>query len=525
MYERLQRSIRWQLNRAERLFDAVFGTAANPLYHLGALTFFFFWIVLASGIYLYLFFETSTAGAFHSVEYMTHEQWYAGGVMRSLHRYASDALMVTMLLHLLREFALDRFRGFRWFSWVTGVPLIWLVFISGVNGYWLVWDRLSQYVAVSTTEWLDRLGIFGQPIARNFLDQSVLSDRFFTLLVFLHIGVPLFLMAFSWLHITRISRPRTTPPRTLMIGTLAALLVLAFVKPALSQAPANLDTMEATVALDWFYLWVYPLFASWGYGKVWLLAGVLTLFVSALPWLVPRLRPAVAVVDPPNCNGCGFCFADCPYAAVTMHPHPLKPGHRVAVVDPDLCASCGICAGACPSSTPFRSATELVTGIDMPQLSIHALRAQLDDALDRLKGAGRVVVFGCDRAADVRALEDSGVAAFSLFCIAQLPPSFVDYALRDGRADGVLVTGCPTADCHFRFGSEWVEQRFQRGREPYLRTRAAKERVRISWASVASGEALRKELAAYRADLIEAAEANEPAVETGPIPQRAVNER
>ncbi|MEK7697323.1 MAG: cytochrome b N-terminal domain-containing protein, partial [Pseudomonadota bacterium] len=222
--------IRRALARFERLFEIVFG-AANPFYHLGALTFFFFWVVIASGIYLYIFFETSLVGAFRSVEQLTHEQWYLGGVMRSLHRYASDALMLTMTLHLLRELVLGRFRGFRAFSWVTGVPLIWLVFFSGINGYWLVWDRLAQYIAIATTEWLDWLGIFGEPIARNFLHSGAVSDRFFTLLVFLHIGVPLFLLAFTYVHVARISRPKTSPPQALVFGTSAALLALAFFRP------------------------------------------------------------------------------------------------------------------------------------------------------------------------------------------------------------------------------------------------------------------------------------------------------
>ena len=102
--------------------------------------------------------------------------------MRSLHRYASDAMVVVMVLHLLREFSLDRYRGPRWFTWVTGVPILLLVVASGITGYWLVWDKLAQYVAVVTTEWLDRLPIFGQSIARNFLSPDSLDDRFFTLL-------------------------------------------------------------------------------------------------------------------------------------------------------------------------------------------------------------------------------------------------------------------------------------------------------------------------------------------------------
>lgn len=72
---------------------------------MGTLSFFLFWVILISGIYLFIPFHGSVEGAHASVEYMTHEQWYAAGIMRSLHRYASDAVVVTVLLHMFKEFA------------------------------------------------------------------------------------------------------------------------------------------------------------------------------------------------------------------------------------------------------------------------------------------------------------------------------------------------------------------------------------------------------------------------------------
>jgi quinol-cytochrome oxidoreductase complex cytochrome b subunit len=179
--------------------------------------------------------------------------------MRSLHRYASDLMVLLLLLHMLREFSLDRYRGVRWFSWFTGVPIIWFLYISGITGYWLVWDRLAQYIATSSTELLDWLPIFGEPIARNFLAPSSLSNRFFTLLVFLHIAVPLVLLFTLWVHIQRISRPKVNPPRLLAALTLLALLVVALAKPAVSQGPANLAQVPSPIGLDWFYLLLYPL--------------------------------------------------------------------------------------------------------------------------------------------------------------------------------------------------------------------------------------------------------------------------
>ncbi len=164
-----------------------FGTRLNPLQHLGALTIFFFWIVLVSGIWLFIFFRTSVDGAYESVEYLTHDQWYFGSVMRSLHRYASDAAVVTLVLHIAKEFVFDHHRGKRWFSWITGIPLLWIVFPLGITGYWLVWDELALYVALTSAELLDWIPIFTDSMARNFLSAEALSDRFFTLMAFIHL--------------------------------------------------------------------------------------------------------------------------------------------------------------------------------------------------------------------------------------------------------------------------------------------------------------------------------------------------
>ncbi|MDH3267059.1 MAG: hypothetical protein OEM25_08850, partial [Gammaproteobacteria bacterium] len=112
----LKRILRTLFARAEAVFDWSFGQRNSPLSNLGALGWYFFWIVAASGIYLYLFFDTGITDAYASVEYITHDQWYAAGIMRSLHRYASDALVIVVFLHILREFSLDRFRGKRFFA-------------------------------------------------------------------------------------------------------------------------------------------------------------------------------------------------------------------------------------------------------------------------------------------------------------------------------------------------------------------------------------------------------------------------
>jgi quinol-cytochrome oxidoreductase complex cytochrome b subunit/coenzyme F420-reducing hydrogenase delta subunit len=481
----------------EAVLDRIFSQAWNPLYHLGALGFYFYWIAIVTGIYLYIVFDTSVSGAYESVESLT-QQWYLGGLMRSLHRYSSDGLVLMLIVHMLREFALDRFRGPRWFTWVTGVPIIALVYGSGITGYLLVWDELAQYVAISTAEFFDWLPIFADPIARNFLRPGSVEDRFFTLLVFLHIFVPLFLLLVLWLHLLRVSRARINPPRALGIGTFAMLAALALVHPVTSHAPANLASVVGRVELDWYYLLLYPLFDRWSAGTMWLLLSLVALLLIALPWLPPRRRRAKAAVDLAHCNGCTWCEQDCPHAAISMQPRSDGRAYsQEAVVNPSLCVSCGVCAGSCPSATPFRVRAALTTGIDLPDEPITEIKRKIEQRSRALTGVTRVLLFGCRHAASLRRLESPDVAIVDLECCAQLPPSFIDFVLSRGLADGVVVTGCPQENCQYRLGNTWTAARISRQRDPRLRARVPRERLLVAWAGLAETNALRREVQAF----------------------------
>lgn len=476
---RVRQALRGALEAVELALDRVFTPAENPFYQLGALGILFLWVAFVSGVYLYIFFDTSIVNAYQSVEALTYGQRYAGGVIRSLHRYASDGLVLVMFVHLLREFALGRLRGMRWFSWITGLPVMVLIYVAGIGGYWLVWDKLAQYIAVATTEWLDALPIFGEPIARNFLSPSALSDRFFTLLVFLHIAAPVILLFALWLHLQRISRAKIWVSRRLSLGIGLMLVVLSLIKPAISQGgPANLAIEATDVGLDWFYLIAYPLLDLWRGSLLWAVGTTMFVLLAALPWLPPLRRPAPARVDLAHCNGCTRCFADCPFGAIQMAPRSDGSAFtQEAVVDEDICVSCGICVGACPSSTPFRRSEELKTGIDLPDYSLRDLRTRTQAAARKLSGRSRVLIFGCDHGLPVNRLEGTNVGAVSLPCIAMLPPSFIDYALSHGLADGVVISGCAEGNCYNRFGIQWMKARIARERDPYLRRRVPRDRL------------------------------------------------
>jgi len=292
-------------------------------------------------------------------------------------------------------------------------------------------------------------------MTRNFLGAEQISDRLFSLFVFLHIGLPLALLAGMWVHVQRLGRPATVAPRVLALGAIALLALLALAQPVVSEARWDPGAVPATVSIDWFLLFAHPLMYATSPAFLWALVLGATALLAALPWLARRPRLIPAKVSAENCNGCGRCVADCPYEAVRLTG-------RVAQVLAERCAACGICAGACPSATPFRSVAELVSGIDLPDFTVHDLRRRLQAALPADE-----VLFSC---------ENSGAGGIALRCLAMLPPSFVEYALRHG-ARRVRAVGCREGECAWRIGLELSAERFAGAREPHLRSNVRTTRL------------------------------------------------
>ena len=182
----------------------------------------------------------------HEIDRLSREQWYLGGLLRSLHRYAADAFVVVTLAHVLREWLHGRYHGFRRFSWLTGVPLLGFAFVCGVVGFWLNWDQLGQFSAVASAELLDWLPLFASPTTRNFDNAGSVSDRLFSLFVFIHLGVPLLLLFPDLLMVGYAASSR--------VGAWSYDLAHSYPLPALlgAVATAAAEPLWQGVALIWF---------------------------------------------------------------------------------------------------------------------------------------------------------------------------------------------------------------------------------------------------------------------------------
>lgn len=501
----LRRGGRAVVARLDAGANALYTWRFNPLYHSGALVVAAFLILLATGLYLLLFYRIGSPWA--SVDRITAQPW-AGRWIRSLHRYASGLAIAASLVHAFRMFVQGRTWGPRALAWVSGVVLFGVFLACGWTGYVMVWDEQAHLLAAEGARLFDVLPLFSEPISRAFVGERPMPAAFFFLNLFAHIALPVGVALLLWVHISHLARTRLLPPRGLLWGTTALFTAAAVVWPVATAPEADLLRVPGTAPLDLFYAFWLPASMSAGAGQVWLGVLAVTGAALAVPILTrPRAgaAPSASVVVERHCTGCEQCYHDCPWEAIRMVPRSDGRDGYVARVDPSLCVSCGICAASC---APMGVGPVGRTGRD-----------QLADAkafTSRVAPeAGGIALVACDRGAGGIATGPTflGAPVLAVSCAGTLHTSVVEYLVRAGWG-GVLVVSCPPRDCWNREGVTWLEERIYHGREAELKERVDRRRVRIAYAG--EGEPLRvaAALQAYRRDVadLEAASADQDIV-------------
>jgi ubiquinol-cytochrome c reductase cytochrome b subunit len=126
---------------------------------LGEVALYAFLVLVATGVYLTLFFEPSLAttvyhGSYAPLKGQQVSEAYksvvdlsfdvkAGLLIRQTHHWAADVFVVSIVLHLLRVFFTGAFRRPRELTYVIGVVMLFATLVEGYLGYSLVDDLLS----------------------------------------------------------------------------------------------------------------------------------------------------------------------------------------------------------------------------------------------------------------------------------------------------------------------------------------------------------------------------------------------
>lgn len=330
----------------------------NPLYYHGALPQFIMYVLFISGLLLFAYyvptidnayFSKNLVNAYTSVEYITNQIPF-GALIRGIHRYAGDAMVVAIVLHIVRVWFTDRFRQYRWVQWISGVVLLLMVLFIGQTGYYLIWDERSLLLTRMTVSALEAFPLIGEPLKHWFLNGRTITNLTLSNYLFIHIGLSFTLLFALWIHYVRMTRPVITPPPALNYVLLALILASVFLFPITETRMANLNAQPTATEIDLFFLWPYALMSATGPYWIWFWIGLFVVGLCIVPLPVfwgGKPVEAAEVVDT-KCVGCSLCSLDCPYQCIEMVPAPAgSKFKKLAVVKAYRCSGCGVCVGAC----------------------------------------------------------------------------------------------------------------------------------------------------------------------------------
>jgi quinol-cytochrome oxidoreductase complex cytochrome b subunit len=170
-------------------------------------------ILAATGVLLMFAYTPSPDEAYGSMLTLQTQVWF-GQLVRNLHHWSANLMVIVAALHLLRVFFTGGFRTPREFNWVLGVILLLLVVAANFTGYLLPWDQLAYWAVTVGTSLLSYIPLFGEAIARLLLGGPEVSAATLTNFYGLHVAViPLAIFGIMSFHIWRVRKDTLTIPR------------------------------------------------------------------------------------------------------------------------------------------------------------------------------------------------------------------------------------------------------------------------------------------------------------------------
>jgi len=261
---------------------------------LGMILGFLFLIMVFTGLILMIYYTPSVEAAYRSVKDIVYVV-PGGRIIRNMHRWASQGMVIVVFLHLLRVFYTGSYLGNRSLNWVFGVAMLVITLGSNFSGYLLPWDQLAYWavtigsnIAASARELTDLAGIISFFDPGGFLKKILIGgetvgqpalSRFFALHVIL---LPLSMIILMSLHFWRIrkdgglSRPiRYATDKgpenkwlawpvlmwtelAIFLGVVAVVLLVAIFADAPLLEQANPAHPENPAKSPWYFSYQYP---------------------------------------------------------------------------------------------------------------------------------------------------------------------------------------------------------------------------------------------------------------------------
>jgi len=268
---------------------------AARTYYLGGITLFFFIVQAITGILLSLYYQPSPDRAYDSILFIMNEVNF-GWLIRSVHAWGANLMILFCLLHLLRIFFQAAYKVPREMTWVVGALLLAVTLGFGFTGYLLPWDQRAFWATTVGSEIAGAVPLIGEQLLVFLRSGPEVTARTLSRFFGVHVLVlPASLLAMLAIHLAFVHQQGLADPTRKVEPTgetegeaapaaglreekkkllpffpnyvldeviawyvmLAALIVLASLFPAGLEEPADpLRTPEHTKP-EWYFLFLY----------------------------------------------------------------------------------------------------------------------------------------------------------------------------------------------------------------------------------------------------------------------------
>jgi len=308
-------------------------------YYLGGITLFLFIVQVITGILLSLYYQPTPDTAYDSILFIMNQVNF-GWLIRSIHAWSANLMILFCALHLLRVFFQGAYKAPREITWVIGVLLLAVTLGFGFTGYLLPWDQRAFWATTVGTEIAGAVPLVGQKLLIFLRSGPEVTARTLSRFLGVHMLVlPATLLILLTIHLTLVHQqgladptrrveaehesatgaaPATESDRRKKLLPffphylldeviawyiiLAILVVLASLFPAGLEAPADPLRTPEHIKPEWYFLFLYqglklvPRIVGVTAPLIGILVLLLLPFIDRNPQVTPGRRPVAVAI-------------------------------------------------------------------------------------------------------------------------------------------------------------------------------------------------------------------------------------
>jgi ubiquinol-cytochrome c reductase cytochrome b subunit len=256
-------------------------------YVWGSTLVFTFAVQMITGFFLWMAYSPSSTTAWESVYYIQNKMW-GGWLLRGIHHYTAQAMVVLIALHMLQVILDGAYRAPREVNFWIGLILLQIVLGLSLTGYLLPWDQKGYWATQVATNIAASIPGIGSGFQRVIVGGEQYGHHTLTRFFALHAGLlPFLMMVFTAFHLYVFRRhgihakePQKGPNQPFWVdqvlkdavACLAVLMVVLILclKPALKHgfgdtgllgaelgAPAEPSESYGAARPEWYFLFLF----------------------------------------------------------------------------------------------------------------------------------------------------------------------------------------------------------------------------------------------------------------------------